>query len=154
MKKALYLFVVYIVVFVSFSLIAPYVVDVAGNVYNQVNTDYTLTIRMSGTKLSLFDSKLFLQGLLNYFPICGAFSILPLCFYLIKHKFRVLEYIFQKNMIFLFFSDFSDIAFCFFKIVFIEIADDDFIIITGKDGSITIFYKSTDNKILKKNIDE
>ena len=89
MKKALYLFVVYIVVFVSFSLIAAYL-------YMQ---EYQLTQLVAGTKLSLFDSKLFLQGLLNYFPICGAFSILPLCFYLIKHKFRVLEYIFSYIII-------------------------------------------------------
>ena len=61
--------------------------------------EYQLTQLVAGTKLSLFDSTLFLQGLLNYFPLCGAFSLLPLCFYLIKHKFKVLEYIFSYIII-------------------------------------------------------
>lgn len=89
MKKALYLFVVYIVSFVLLTCIAAYL-------YMQ---NYQLTQLVAGTNLSFFNSSLFFIGILNYFPLCGAISLLPFCFYLIRHKFKVLEYIFPYIII-------------------------------------------------------
>ena len=89
MKKALYLFFVYIVVFVLMTLTAAYI-------HMQ---EIQLSQLVAGTKLSFFNPSLFLKGLITYFPFCGALSLLPFCFYIVRHKFKVLEYIFTYIII-------------------------------------------------------
>ena len=83
MKKSLYLFLVYIVIFLFMSAVAAYL-------YMQ---EIQLTLLVAGTKLPFINFKLFARGLLYYFPLCSALSLLPFCFYLIRHKFKLVQYL-------------------------------------------------------------
>lgn len=83
MKKSLYLFLVYIVIFLFMSAVVAYL-------HMQ---EIQLTLLVAGTKLPFINFKLFVRGLLFYFPLCSALSLLPFCFYLIRHKFKLVQYL-------------------------------------------------------------
>lgn len=89
MKKALGLFINYIFWFCILTFLASFL-------YMQ---EIQLTKLVAGTNLPLFNGKLFLQGVINYFPICSVFSLLTFCFYLIRHKFSFLQYFFVYVLI-------------------------------------------------------
>lgn len=83
MKKSLSLFLVYIVVFLIMSCVAAYLH------MQEIQT----TLLVAGKILPFIDLKLFAKGLLIYFPICSALSLLPFSFYLIRHKYKVPQYL-------------------------------------------------------------
>ena len=84
MKKALSLFINYIFWFCILTFLASFL-------YMQ---EIQLTKLVAGKNLPLFNGKLFLQGFINFFPICSIFALLTFCFYLIRHKFTFLQYFF------------------------------------------------------------
>lgn len=64
--------------------------SVAAYLYMQ---EIQLTLLVAGTKLPFINFKLFAKGFLIYFPLCSAFSLLPFSFYLIRHKFKIAQYL-------------------------------------------------------------
>lgn len=83
MKQSLYLVFKYITIFLIMVTVASYL-------HMQ---EAQLTLLVAGKTLPFFNLKLFAQGFLTYFHLCCAFSILPFCFYFLRHKYKVVQYL-------------------------------------------------------------
>ena len=83
MKQSLYLVFKYITIFLIMVTVASYL-------HMQ---EAQLTLLVAGKTLPFFNLKLFAQGFLTYFHLCCAFSILPFCFYFLRHKYKMVQYL-------------------------------------------------------------